>query len=92
MSQQLHELYNRNFNTTVPRQYDGKHLSLPRLSIKYSLHDWQRNAVWRILQNGNTYMAHEVGAGKTLASSVAAMELKRLGLAKNPALSCSSPR
>lgn len=78
------EIYNRDFNTTVPRKYNGVHLTLPRLASRYKLRDWQLNVVWRILQNGNTYMAHGVGAGKTLASTVAGFELKRLGLANKP--------
>ncbi len=84
-SRELHEVYNRDFNTTVPRKYNGDMLTLPGLSSKYALHYWQKNVAWRIIQNGNTYMAHTVGAGKTLASIVAGMELKRLGLAKKPA-------
>ncbi|WP_339140494.1 PLxRFG domain-containing protein [Pseudoalteromonas galatheae] len=83
-SAEIKAIYNRDFNTTVPRKYDGSHLTLPRLSSRYKLRDWQKNVAWRILQNGNTYMAHGVGAGKTLASSVAAIELKRLGLANKP--------
>jgi len=80
----LHNKYNAVFNTTVPRKFNGKHLTLPRLSSRYKPHSWQTNVVWRILQRGNTYMAHTVGSGKTLASNIAGMELRRLGLAKKP--------
>src|ERR1700722_19226701 len=44
----------------------------------------QKNAVWRILQNNNTLLAHCVGAGKTFEMSAACMELRRLGLATKP--------
>jgi N12 class adenine-specific DNA methylase len=81
---EVYDIYNRDFNTTVPRKYNGVHLTLPRLASRYKLRDWQLNVVWRILQQGNTYMAHGVGAGKTLASAVAGFELKRLGLANKP--------
>ena len=80
----LSKIYNRDFNTTVPTQHNGQHLTFPGLSSKYQLRPHQKDVAWRIIQNGNTYMAHAVGAGKTLASIVSAMELKRLGLANKP--------
>jgi N12 class adenine-specific DNA methylase len=44
----------------------------------------QKAGVWRILQTPNTLLAHVVGAGKTFTMAAAAMELKRLGLARKP--------
>ena len=44
----------------------------------------QKNAVWRILQGGGPLLAHVVGAGKTWTMTAAAMELRRLDLAKKP--------
>jgi N12 class adenine-specific DNA methylase len=44
----------------------------------------QKNAVWRILQGGNPLVAHVVGAGKTYTMTAAAMELRRLDLARKP--------
>jgi hypothetical protein len=44
----------------------------------------QKDAVWRILQNPNTLLAHCVGAGKTAVMTASAMEMKRLGLANKP--------
>ena len=80
----LLEVYNRNFNNIAPRQFDGSHLTLPGLSLKFPLHPHQKRAVWRIIQSGNTYLAHAVGAGKTLEMIVAAMEQRRLGLIRKP--------
>jgi N12 class adenine-specific DNA methylase len=40
--------------------------------------------VWRIIQTGNTYLAHAVGAGKTAEQIISGMEQKRLGLIKKP--------
>lgn len=80
----LSKIYNRDFNTTVPTQHNGQHLTFPGLSSKYQLRPHQKDVAWRIIQNGNTYMAHAVGAGKTLASIVSAMELKRLGIVNKP--------
>jgi hypothetical protein len=40
--------------------------------------------VWRILQTPNCLLAQVVGSGKTIILCAAAMELKRLGLARKP--------
>src|SRR4051812_22806513 len=50
----------------------------------FSLRPHQKNAVWRILQSGNTLLGHVVGAGKTYTMVAASMELRRLGLARKP--------
>jgi N12 class adenine-specific DNA methylase/2'-5' RNA ligase len=76
--------YNRQFNNIAPRRFDGSHLTLPGLSAFYQLYPHQKRAVWRVLQTGNTYLAHAVGAGKTLEMIVSAMEQKRLGLINKP--------
>ena len=80
----LAALYNRTFNNLAPRTFDGSHLSLPGLSLKYKLYDHQKRAIWRIVQTGNTYLDHAVGAGKTLEMIVAGMEMRRLGLVSKP--------
>lgn len=77
--------YNETFNHTVLRSFDGSHLRLPGLSATLTPRPHQRNVAWRVVQDGNTLMAHTVGAGKTLASIIAAMEEKRLGLVNKPA-------
>lgn len=78
----LVRLYNDQFNSTVSRRYDGKHLVLPGFSMVYQLYEHQKNAIWRIVAGGNnTLLAHVVGAGKTLVMICACMELRRLGKA-----------
>jgi N12 class adenine-specific DNA methylase len=76
--------YNERFNNLAPRRFDGSHLTLPGLSLKYALHPHQKRAVWRIMQTGDTYLGHAVGAGKTLEMIVSAMEQRRLGLIRKP--------
>lgn len=83
-TQSLTARYNRQFNNIAPRRFTGDHLTLPGLSAVYKLHPHQLRAVWRILQTGDTYLAHAVGAGKTLEMIVSAMEQRRLGLVKKP--------
>jgi N12 class adenine-specific DNA methylase len=78
----LRAIYNERFNAIRARKYDGSHLSTPGLSKGITLRQHQKNLVWRILQSQSTVADHKVGAGKTLAGIVAAMEAKRLHLAK----------
>ena len=80
----LLDVYNRTKNNIAPRRFNGSHLTLPGVSLKYKLHDHQKRAVWRIIQTGDTYLGHAVGAGKTLEMISAGMEMKRLGLVKRP--------
>lgn len=72
--------YNRLYNSTRPREYDGSHIRFNGMSPEITLEAHQRNAVARILYGENTLLAHVVGAGKTYEMAAAAMESKRLGL------------
>lgn len=80
----LCRIYNDLFNCLRARQFDGSHLRLPGFSHCFELHPSQRNAIWRIVQSGNTGLFHAVGAGKTAIMVAATMELRRLGLANKP--------
>lgn len=76
--------FNDKFNTTVPRSFDGTHLTLPGTSRRWSVFDHVKRGAWRIIARGNTYLAHAVGSGKTFQMVISAMEQKRLGLIKKP--------
>ena len=84
----LARYYNDTFNNLRLRTYDGSHLTFPGMNRTMlrdnDLDKHQKDAVWRILQNNNTLLAHVVGAGKTNVMVAAAMEMKRLGLAHKP--------
>jgi len=87
-SERLAKEYNLRFNNLRLREFDGSHLTLPGM-VRTSLRDGdlaphQKAAVWRILQGGSPLLAHVVGAGKTWTMTAAAMELRRLDLAKKP--------
>ncbi len=82
--ERLCRIYNDQFNNLRLRTFNGDHLVLPGASSAVTLQPHQKAAVWRILQTPNTLLAHVVGAGKTFAMTAAAMELKRLGLARKP--------
>ena len=77
---ELVEKYNKLFNSTRPREYDGSHLKFPGMTPDIELKPHQKNAVAHILYGNNTLLAHCVGAGKTFEMTAAAMESRRLGL------------
>jgi N12 class adenine-specific DNA methylase len=76
----LARVYNDTFNNIAPRAFNGDHLQLPGASGAFSLYGHQKRGIWRIISAGATYLAHAVGAGKTLTMAAAIMEQRRLGL------------
>ena len=94
---QVARLYNDSQNNLVEADTDGGHLTFPGMlgegmmlaseNRKFmGLRPHQRNAVWRLIQRGRGLLAHEVGTGKTMTMVASAMELRRLGLARKPAI------
>jgi N12 class adenine-specific DNA methylase len=94
---QVARLYNDSQNNLVAADTDGGHLTFPGMlgegmmlaseNRKFmGLRPHQRNAVWRLIQRGRGLLAHEVGTGKTMTMVASAMELRRLGLARKPAI------
>jgi predicted RNA methylase len=83
----IEELYNRNINNSVKRNYDGSHLQLAGLK-HFSPRSHQKDAIWMLLQQDGGIADHKVGAGKTLIMVAAAMEMRRLGIARKPLLIC----
>lgn len=80
----LERVYNEQFNGVIPVDYDGSYLALPGMSDVVRRLPHRLSVVARILQEGAAVMAHGVGSGKTFSIIVAAMELRRLGLARKP--------
>lgn len=76
----LARVYNDRFNNIAPRRFDGSHLKLPGASGAFVLYRHQKRGIWRIISSGSTYLAHAVGAGKTMTMAAAIMEQRRLGL------------
>ncbi|NRP88500.1 Modification methylase TaqI [Ensifer adhaerens] len=72
--------YNDRFNNIALRKFDGSHLKLPGASGAFTLYGHQKRGIWRIIADGSTYLAHAVGAGKTMTMAAAIMEQRRLGL------------
>ena len=76
----LARVYNDRFNNIAPRAFNGDHLQLPGASGAFTLYSHQKRGIWRIISSGATYLAHAVGAGKTMTFVAAIMEQRRLGL------------
>ncbi|MBY5717045.1 DEAD/DEAH box helicase family protein [Rhizobium leguminosarum] len=76
----LARVYNDRFNNIAPRKFDGSHLKLPGGSGAFVLYGHQKRGIWRVISSGSTYLAHAVGAGKTMTMAAAIMEQRRLGL------------
>ena len=77
-------IFNEKFRRTAIRQYSGEHIVTPGVRKGMVWREYQKRVIARIIQAGNTYMAHAVGAGKTSAMIAAAMEMKRLGMITKP--------
>ncbi len=80
----LEEIYNREINNEVVRQFDGSHLLFDGMSSDIELKYYQKNVVARAIYSGNTLIAHCVGAGKTYEMTAIAMEMRRVGVANKP--------
>lgn len=93
----LLETYNRDFNNSVPVEYDGSYLRFPGMSTKWTERfaekgrEYRTAAVYRAIAHGNTLFAHNVGAGKTSTIAATIMERKRLGLSKKQVLVVPNP-
>lgn len=86
-AERLAALYNERYNNLRPWEGDGSYLTTPGVSSEWGWRPHQLRVIARILRMGNTYMGHAVGAGKTSAMIGAAMEMRRLGLARKPMIS-----
>jgi len=82
--ERLLDRYNELFNSVVAPVYSGAHLSVPGLGTHYKPYRYQLDAVARIVSEPTTLLDHVVGAGKTGTMLMAAMELRRLHLARQP--------
>jgi len=83
-TKELLDIWNSTKNNIASRRFDGSHLTTPGVTLSWKWHDHQKRVIWRIIQAGNTYIDHAVGAGKTAAYIAAGMEMKRMGLINKP--------
>lgn len=79
---QVEEAYNKIFTQYEIKKYDGSHLQFPDMSPAFSLFDYQKDAVQKILTSPNTLLAFDVGAGKTFIMIAAAMKMRAEGISR----------
>ena len=82
--ERLCKLYNSQFNSVRPREYDGQHIKFHGMNPEIKLDKHQVNAAARHIYGGNALFGHVVGAGKSYEMIAAGMESKRLGLSNKP--------
>jgi N12 class adenine-specific DNA methylase len=82
--ERLADLYNEKLNRVIERTFDGSYLTTPGLADGWKWRPHQTSVISRIVQTGNTYVAHAVGAGKTSAMIGSGMEMRRLGMIRKP--------
>lgn len=81
---EIEQIYNARYNGVVAPKFEAPAWAhYPGASTDVTLREHQKAVVTRMLQN-STLLAHAVGTGKTYAMTTAAMEMRRLGLAKKP--------
>lgn len=66
---ELVRIYNDTMNDLVPTHYDGTKIKFDGMASNIELMPHQKNAVARIVRNGNTLLAHKVGFGKSATRS-----------------------
>jgi N12 class adenine-specific DNA methylase len=85
-AQELERRYNEQFNCFVERRYNGDHLAIAGLNTTGlrtgDADPHQKDVMWRILAQQATYIAHPVGAGKTLTMLGGMSEALRRGMAR----------
>lgn len=86
--------YNDEYNAIRLRKYkypaipgqvdDHGRVRLPGMAAGMALNPHQAAAVWRGVESGNMFAAHDVGTGKTFTMTALAMEARRLGVSRKP--------
>jgi len=83
--------FNRQKNSFVSPEYDGKNLKLPGVSDWFWRKAHIMDGVQRGLQQGSCVFAYGVGSGKTSLMTILDRELKRVGLARKTIIAVKKP-
>lgn len=85
---EIYEKYTKLYMNYKEPHYDG---SILNINSQVQLRPHQQNAVLRCLMEKNTFLNHQVGAGKTMTAIATAMEGKQLGTIKGKTLIAVKP-
>ncbi|MFX4293630.1 DEAD/DEAH box helicase family protein [Streptomyces bohaiensis] len=86
-AERLARIYNQLHNNWVLGQHSDAPLALPGLGpADWKMRPHQNAAIRRVIQSPGALLGHVVGAGKTATLAASAMELRRTGIARKPAL------
>jgi len=83
----IEHIYNYKYNNHVQRKINGEHLKF-NLSGGIKLRSHQKDAVYKIIEDGGAIIDHKVGAGKTFTMITASRKMKELGIIKKPVIAC----
>lgn len=81
---ELVDFYNKNFNNTKLRNYDGSHLKFDGYRGEHTPRPHQLDGVWMVMQQMGGILDHIVGSGKTLLFVLATQKMKQMGIIKKP--------
>lgn len=77
----IEESYNKKINVFANKSFNfDDYLHFDNLNKDITLRPHQKNVVYKGIMKNSLLLDHQVGAGKTLASIVLAMEQKRMGI------------
>lgn len=76
--------YNNRFNAHVTRTFTGEGLVFPGMADTFVPWAHQRAAVERVVSTPASLIGHPVGAGKSASMALAAVTLRKFGLANKP--------
>ena len=78
----------RSVQLLAAARFDGAHLKLPGFSRCFELHPHQQDAIWRMVQSGNTGLFHAWAPARPQSWSPAAWSFGGWGSSTKPATSC----
>jgi N12 class adenine-specific DNA methylase len=83
----IRQNYRKSIGGYAKPVYSGEHLNvLPGSNPTIELRPFQKDGAARMIASEASYLAYQVGYGKTFALAAGVMEARRLGLAKRPVI------
>lgn len=84
---EIENIYNRRFNRIVLREYNAEHVNFDDIQ-HFIPNKHQRDSTYMAMSNKGGYIAHAVGAGKSLSMGMIMYEMRKKQLIHKPAMLC----